>query len=71
LFSELLLEGRKTIHENEPHDVVFIDGIIPDVLAICITLETVTLLLMPFVENIYSKIFILPWEEIYTRRSPL
>jgi predicted ATPase len=25
LFSELLLEGRKTIHENEPHDVVFID----------------------------------------------
>lgn len=71
LFSELLLEGRKKQFQNalnEPHDVVFIDRGIPDVLAY-----------MHYIgdsypasfdatcrEHIYSKIFILPpWEEIY------
>jgi predicted ATPase len=36
LFSELLLEGRKKQFvdaQNEPHEVVFIDRGIPDVLA--------------------------------------
>ncbi|MBC7494098.1 MAG: ATP-binding protein [Flavobacterium sp.] len=71
LFSELLLEGRKLQFKNaveEPHEVVFLDRGIPDVLAY-----------MHFIgdtypgffdaacrEHIYSKIFLLPpWEEIY------
>jgi predicted ATPase len=71
LFSELLLEGRKKQFENacnEPHEVVFLDRGIPDVLAY-----------MHYIgdsypsffddacrEHTYSKIFILPpWEEIY------
>ena len=71
LFSELLLEGRKKQFQNacnEPHDVVFIDRGIPDVLAY-----------MHYIgdsypasfdeacrEHLYTKIFILPpWEEIY------
>ncbi len=71
LFSELLLEGRKKQYQNaqnEPHEIVFLDRGIPDVLAY-----------MHYIgdsypshfdhackENIYSKIFILPpWEEIY------
>ncbi len=71
LFSEMLLEGRKKQFENattEPHEVVFLDRGIPDVLAY-----------MHFIgdsypgnfdiacrENKYNKIFILPpWEEIY------
>jgi predicted ATPase len=71
LFSEMLLEGRKKQYQNavlEPHEIVFIDRGIPDVLAY-----------MKFIgdhypehfdvackENLYSKIFVLPpWEEIY------
>ncbi|WP_269227398.1 ATP-binding protein [Flavobacterium eburneipallidum] len=71
LFSELLLEGRKKQFENaqnEPHEIVFIDRGIPDVVAY-----------MDYIgdsypahfdlacrEYQYSKIFILPpWEEIY------
>ena len=71
LFSELLLEGRiKQFYnaQKEPHEVVFIDRGIPDVLAY-----------MHYIgdsypasfdaackEHTYSKIFILPpWEEIY------
>jgi predicted ATPase len=72
LFSELLLEGRKKQFRNaciEPHDLVFLDRGIPDVLAY-----------MHYIgdsypsgfdaacrEHQYHKIFILPpWEEIYT-----
>jgi predicted ATPase len=71
LFSELLLEGRKKQFldaHNEPHNIVFIDRGIPDILAY-----------MHYIgdsypasfdeackEHLYSKIFILPpWEEIY------
>lgn len=71
LFSEMLLEGRIKQYENaktEPHDIVFLDRGIPDVLAY-----------MHFIgdgypehfdlacrNNMYTKIFILPpWEEIY------
>jgi predicted ATPase len=71
LFSELLLEGRKKQFQDasqEPHDIVFIDRGIPDVLAY-----------MHYIgdsypdffdtacrEHTYSKIFILPpWEDIY------
>lgn len=71
LFSELLLEGRKKQFVNackEPHEVVFLDRGIPDVLAY-----------MHYIgdsypahfdhacqQNKYTKIFILPpWEEIY------
>ncbi|PRZ28234.1 AAA family ATPase [Flavobacterium granuli] len=71
LFSELLLEGRKKQYLkalNEPHDVVFIDRGIPDVLAYMhyigdsypTSFDTICR------EHTYSKIFILPsWEEIY------
>lgn len=72
LFSELLLEGRRKQYRcalDEPHEMVFIDRGIPDVLAY-----------MHYIgdsypagfdaacrEHVYSKIFILPpWEEIYT-----
>ncbi|MFE3870892.1 AAA family ATPase [Flavobacterium sp. ZS1P70] len=71
LFSELLLEGRKKQFQDasqEPHDIVFIDRGIPDVLAY-----------MHYIgdsypdffdtacrEHTYTKIFILPpWEDIY------
>jgi predicted ATPase len=71
LFSELLLEGRIKQYQdaqNEPHEVVFIDRGIPDVLAY-----------MHYIgdhypdffdtacrENKYTKIFLLPpWQEIY------
>ena len=71
LFSELLLEGRKRQYQNaleEPHEMVFLDRGIPDVLAY-----------MHYIgdaypsgfddacrEHVYHKIFILPpWEEIY------
>ena len=71
LFSELLLEGRKKQFQNaskEPHEIVFIDRGIPDVLAYMhyigdsypATFDTACR------EHTYSKIFILPpWEEIY------
>jgi predicted ATPase len=71
LFSELLLEGRKKQFNNavnEPHEIVFLDRGIPDVLAY-----------MHYIgdsypahfdaackEHSYTKIFILPpWEAIY------
>lgn len=71
LFSELLLEGRKKQFRSaleEPHDLVFLDRGIPDVLAY-----------MHYIgdaypgffdqacrDHTYSRIFILPpWEEIY------
>lgn len=71
LFSELLLEGRKKQFQSaqaEPHNMVFLDRGIPDVLAY-----------MHYIgdaypsgfdqacrEHVYTKIFILPpWEEIY------
>ena len=71
LFSELLLEGRKKQFQNatkEPHEIVFIDRGIPDVLAYMhyigdsypATFDAACR------EHNYSKIFILPpWEEIY------
>lgn len=71
LFSELLLEGRKKQYLealNEPHQIVFIDRGIPDVLAYMhyigdsypVFFETAC------IENSYSEVFILPpWKEIY------
>jgi predicted ATPase len=71
LFSELLLEGRKKQFENacnEPHEVVFIDRGIPDVLAYMhyIGDSYPSFFDEACREHTYSKIFILPpWEEIY------
>lgn len=71
LFSELLLEGRKKQFENacnEPHDMVFLDRGIPDVLAYMhyIGDSYPSFFDAACREHIYSKIFILPpWEEIY------
>ncbi len=71
LFSELLLEGRKKQFQNalnEPHDVVFIDRGLPDILAYMHYLNTSYPVIFDMAcrEHIYSKIFILPpWEEIY------
>jgi predicted ATPase len=71
LFSELLLEGRKKQFVSacgEPHDVVFIDRGIPDVLAYMHYIGD------PYPpgfddachQHAYSRIFVLPpWEEIY------
>jgi len=72
LFSELLLEGRKRQFQNassEPHEVVFLDRGIPDVLAYMhyIGDSYPTHFDSACRDNIYTKIFILPpWEEIYT-----
>jgi predicted ATPase len=72
LFSELLLEGRKKqFHnaKNEPHEIVFLDRGIPDVLAYMhyIGDSYPVHFDMACRENQYTKIFILPpWEEIYT-----
>lgn len=71
LFSELLLEGRKKQYQNaiaEPHQVVFLDRGIPDVLAYMhyIGDSYPAFFDQACREHIYSKIFILPpWEEIY------
>jgi predicted ATPase len=71
LFSELLLEGRKKQFEsacNEPHEMVFLDRGIPDVLAYMhyIGDSYPSFFDAACKEHIYSKIFILPpWEEIY------
>ena len=71
LFSELLLEGRKKQFEsacNEPHQMVFLDRGIPDVLAYMhyIGDSYPSFFDAACKEHIYSKIFILPpWEEIY------
>ncbi len=71
LFSELLLEGRKKQHQNalnEPHNRVFIDRGIPDILAYMhyIGDSYPSFFDMACREHKYHKIFILPpWEEIY------
>ena len=71
LFSELLLEGRKKqFHnaQNEPHDFVFLDRGIPDVLAYMhyIGDSYPAFFDLACREHIYTKIFLLPpWEEIY------
>ena len=71
LFSELLLEGRKKQFSSattEPHNVVFIDRGIPDVLAYMhyIGDSYPSFFDEACKEHKYSKIFILPpWEEIY------
>jgi len=72
LFSELLLEGRKKQFQSackEPHDIVFIDRGIPDVLAYMHYIgDSYPAFFDEACRNHqYSKIFILPpWEEIYT-----
>ncbi|TGD56775.1 AAA family ATPase [Flavobacterium humi] len=71
LFSELLLEGRKKQFNNaqkEPHDVVFLDRGIPDVLAYMHYIGDSYPAFFDAAcrENKYTKIFILPpWEDIY------
>ena len=71
LFSELLLEGRKRQFreaQEEPHDVVFIDRGIPDVLAYMHYIGDAYPAAFDQAchEHKYSKIFLLPpWEEIY------
>ncbi len=71
LFSELLLEGRKKQYYNaqkEPHEVVFLDRGIPDVLAYMhyIGDSYPAFFDLACRDNKYYKIFILPpWKEIY------
>ena len=71
LFSELLLEGRKKqfVHAwAEPHDIVFLDRGIPDVLAYMhyIGDSYPAHFDHACIENKYTRIFILPpWEAIY------
>jgi predicted ATPase len=71
LFSELLLEGRKKQFldaHQEPHNIVFLDRGIPDVLAYMhyIGDSYPSFFDSACKEHIYSKIFILPpWEDIY------
>ena len=71
LFSELLLEGRKKQFldaHQEPHNIVFLDRGIPDVLAYMhyIGDSYPAFFDAACKEHIYSKIFILPpWEDIY------
>ncbi|WP_353084235.1 ATP-binding protein [Flavobacterium sp.] len=71
LFSELLLEGRKKQFYNaqkEPHNIVFLDRGIPDVLAYMhyIGDSYPAFFDLACREHIYTKIFLLPpWEEIY------
>lgn len=71
LFSELLLEGRKkqlTNALNEPHNIVFLDRGIPDVLAYMHYIGDSYPAFFDATcrENKYTKIFILPpWEDIY------
>ena len=71
LFSELLLEGRKKQFRNalsEPHQYVFLDRGIPDVLAYMhyIGDSYPSFFDAACREHPYNRIFILPpWEEIY------
>jgi predicted ATPase len=71
LFSELLLEGRIKQFRNaqkEPHEIIFLDRGIPDVLAYMhyIGDSYPNHFDLACRENEYTKIFILPpWEEIY------
>ena len=71
LFSQKLLEGRitqfKDANENE-HSIVFIDRGIPDIVAYMeyIGDDYLAEFHVASLENIYSKIFVLPpWQEIY------
>jgi predicted ATPase len=71
LFSELLIEGRKKQFHNaqkEPHNIVFLDRGIPDVLAYMhyIGDSYPAFFDQACRDHIYTKIFLLPpWEEIY------
>lgn len=71
LFSELLLEGRVKQYQNaqnEPHEIVFLDRGIPDVLAYMhyIGDSYPSHFDVACKTHQYTKIFILPpWEEIY------
>lgn len=71
LFSELLLEGRKKQFKSaleEPHEIVFIDRGIPDVLAYMhyIGDSYPSFFDLACQKYKYTKIFILPpWKEIY------
>lgn len=71
LFSELLLEGRKKQFNNataEPHNIVFLDRGIPDVLAYMHYIGDSYPAFFDHAcrEHVYTKIFILPpWQEIY------
>ncbi|MFV7235898.1 AAA family ATPase [Flavobacterium sp. ZB4R12] len=71
LFSELLLEGRKKQFQSaleEPHEIVFIDRGIPDVLAYMhyIGDSYPSFFDLACQKYKYTKIFILPpWKEIY------
>lgn len=71
LFSELLLEGRKKQFKNacnEPHEFVFLDRGIPDILAYMhyIGDSYPSFFDVACKDHTYTKIFILPpWEEIY------
>ncbi|WP_348824375.1 ATP-binding protein [Flavobacterium aestuarii] len=75
LFSQMLLDGRiKQFNDaqNEPHQWVFIDRGIPDVVAYLdyIGNEYPNHFTDACNENVYTKIFILPsWEEIYESDS--
>ena len=75
LFSQMLLDGRvKQFNsaKNEPHQWVFIDRGIPDVVAYLdyIGDEYPNHFVAACNENVYTKIFILPpWEEIYESDS--
>lgn len=71
LFSELLLEGRKKQFHNaqkEPHNIVFLDRGIPDILAYMhyIGDSYPAFFDQACRDHIYTKIFLLPpWEDIY------
>ena len=75
LFSEMLLQGRITQFKNacaEPHDVVFLDRGIPDILAYMHYIGDTYPKNFDLAcrEHQYSKIFVLPpWEEIYESDS--
>jgi predicted ATPase len=75
LFSQMLLDGRiKQFNnaQNEPHQLVFIDRGIPDVVAYLdyIGDDYPNHFTDACKENVYTKIFILPpWEEIYQSDS--
>jgi predicted ATPase len=75
LFSQMLLDGRiKQFNnaQNEPHQLVFIDRGIPDVVAYLdyIGDDYPNHFVDACNENVYTKIFILPpWEEIYQSDS--
>jgi predicted ATPase len=75
LFSQMLLDGRiKQFNnaQNEPHQWVFIDRGIPDVVAYLdyIGDDYPNHFVDACNENVYTKIFILPpWEEIYQSDS--